>query len=116
MQHNLSLLRQVDPETLKQRIDSQEPVVLVEALPETYYQQKHLPGAINLPHDVSDEVISKVLPAKQAEIIVYCASGPCPNSGILAQRLVHLGYQNVSDFQRRDARVKSQYSIIWLPS
>jgi len=69
-----------------------------EALPETYYQQKHLPGAINLPHDVSDEVISKVLPAKQAEIIVYCASGPCPNSGILAQRLVHLGYQNVSDF------------------
>src|SRR5271165_2385142 len=98
MQQNLSLLRQVDPETLKQRIDSQEPVVLVEALPETYYQQKHLPGAINLPHDVSDEVISKVLPAKQAEVIVYCASGPCPNSAILARRLVHLGYQNVSDF------------------
>lgn len=99
MQPPSSFPRLLDPAAVKQRIDSHQPIVLVEALPEPYYQQKHLPGAINVPHDVSDEVLAKLLPHKEAETIVYCASGPCRNSALLARRLVHSGYLDVSDFE-----------------
>jgi hypothetical protein len=33
------------------RLERGEDVVLVEALPPMYYEDAHLPGAINMPHD-----------------------------------------------------------------
>ena len=38
-----------------------------------------------------------------AEIVVYCASGPCQNSGIASRRLASLGYANVSDYHEGKA-------------
>ncbi|MFC3578027.1 rhodanese-like domain-containing protein [Streptomyces yaanensis] len=73
-------------------------VTLVEALPASYYEEAHLPGAVNLPHDQVDGLAPELLPDKQAEIIVYCANSPCPNSGIAARRLTELGYENVYDY------------------
>lgn len=73
-------------------------VVLVEALPPTYYEKEHLPGALNLPHDQVDELAGSLIPDKATPVIVYCANGPCPNSGIAAQRLQELGYTDVSDY------------------
>ncbi|MBT2382893.1 rhodanese-like domain-containing protein [Streptomyces sp. ISL-11] len=69
--------------------------VAVEALPASYYEEAHLPGALNLPHDAVDKLAPGLLPDKQAEIIVYCSNDDCPNSGIAAQRLTELGYANV---------------------
>jgi rhodanese-related sulfurtransferase len=83
---------------LRARLDSGDPVTLVEALPPMYYEQEHLPGAINIPHDEVDELAPQLLPDKDAEIVVYCASGPCQNSGIASRRLVSLGYTDVSDY------------------
>ena len=71
---------------------------LVEALPREYYDKEHLPGALNLPHDQVDDVAATVLPDKQAAVIVYCANGPCANSGIAARRLEELGYTDVADY------------------
>jgi len=34
----------------------------------------HLPGAINLPPDQVAELAPQILPAKDADIVVYCAS------------------------------------------
>lgn len=79
------------------RIEAGTPVV-VEALGPAYYEAEHLPGAINIPHTEVDRLAPDLLPDKDAEIIVYCASGPCPNSGIAARRLVELGYRNVFDY------------------
>lgn len=72
--------------------------VLVEALPRDYYDREHLPGAINIPHDQVDELAPELLPDKDAPVIVYCANGPCANSGIAARRLTDLGYTNVADY------------------
>lgn len=83
---------------LKAKLDRGEPVVLVEALPERYYLDKHLPGALNIPHDQVDALAPAMLPDKDAQIVVYCASGPCRNSGIAARRLVALGYTDVRDY------------------
>lgn len=50
-------------------------VTIVEALPPMHYQDAHLPGALNLPHDRVDELPAAILPDKQAGIVVYCAAG-----------------------------------------
>ena len=83
---------------LKARLDRKEALTLVEALPAQYYLDRHLPGAINIPHDQVDAMAPTLLPDKAAEIVVYCANAPCRNSGIAAQRLVELGYTNVCDY------------------
>jgi rhodanese-related sulfurtransferase len=74
-------------------------VTVIEALPASYYENAHLPGAINLPHDAVDELAPERLPDKAAEIIVYCSNEACQNSTIAANRLTELGYVNVFDYQ-----------------
>jgi rhodanese-related sulfurtransferase len=85
-------------EELKAKLDRKEKLILVEALPETYYLDKHLPGAINIPHDQVDALAPALLPDKAAQIVVYCANAPCRNSALAARRLVELGYTEVRDY------------------
>jgi rhodanese-related sulfurtransferase len=73
-------------------------VTVVEALPAEYYAQGHLPGAINIPHTEVRELAPTLLPDKDAQIVVYCANEPCPNSGIATHVLLKLGYTNVRDY------------------
>ena len=88
----------IDLATLRSRQQANPRFVLVEALPESYYAAGHLPGAIHLPHDLSDSAVRAVLPDKHAEIVTYCASATCPNSHVLAARLAQFGYDNVAVF------------------
>ena len=81
---------------LRDGLESANPPTLLEALPERYYADKHLPGALHFPHDQVDRLAPQVIRDKSAEIIVYCASTTCRNSHIAAQRLVQLGYTNVA--------------------
>jgi rhodanese-related sulfurtransferase len=71
-------------------------LVLLEALPPGYFQKGHLPGARNLPHDQVRALAPALLPSKDAEIVVYCASDTCQNSHLAAGVLASMGYQNVS--------------------
>ena len=80
---------------LRSRLESTNPPTLLEALPERYYADKHLPGALHFPHDQVDQLAPEVVPDKSAAIVVYCASATCRNSHIAAQRLVQHGYTNV---------------------
>lgn len=61
-------------EELKAKIDSGDDVVLVEALDPEYYEDAHLPGAVNLPLDSIGELAPEILPDKDADIVVYCMS------------------------------------------
>lgn len=74
-------------------------VILLEALPPEHYEKEHLPGALNLPHDQVDALAEQLVPDKSTPVIVYCANGPCANSGIAARGLEQLGYQDVSDYE-----------------
>jgi len=82
---------------LQARIAGGRPI-LVEALGSTYFEDAHLPGAINIPHEQVDELAPELLPDRSAEIVVYCASTTCRNSEIAARRLEQLGYTNVAEY------------------
>src|SRR5439155_6523628 len=79
------------------------PIVLLEALPAKYYQHKHLPGALNMPHDAVDNLAPALVLDKTSEIVVYCASATCKNSGIVAARLEALGYSRVRTYDEGKA-------------
>jgi rhodanese-related sulfurtransferase len=83
---------------LKTRLDSGSPPFLVEALPEKYFLEKHLPGALNFPLDAVDRLAPALLPDRSAEIVVYCANAACKNSAIAAARLEALGYTRVRTY------------------
>jgi len=59
---------------LKEKIDRRDQFLMIETLPETAYHHAHLPGAINLPPDKVTALAPTLLPDKNAELIVYCAS------------------------------------------
>lgn len=90
------MLKMIDRETLRAKLASGTPVAIAEALPEKYYRDAHLPGALNLPHDRVDALAPVLLPRRDAEIVVYCSNRSCQNSHIAALRLVQLGYTDVS--------------------
>ncbi len=90
-------------DALRAKLDAGEALVLVEALGPMYFEQGHLPGAINIPHEEVDELAPVLLADKDAQIVVYCANGPCRNSGIASRRLTQLGYTNVRDYHEGKA-------------
>ncbi len=90
------MTRTVSRAALREKLEGERKPLLIEALPANYFRQGHLPGAINVPHDAIETLAPKVLPEKDAEIVVYCASATCKNSNIAAQRLAALGYSNVA--------------------
>jgi rhodanese-related sulfurtransferase len=73
-------------------------VTVVEALPASYYEDAHLPAAINIPHTEVRALAPALLPDKDAAIVTYCANTPCPNSGIAATVLTKLGYTDVREY------------------
>jgi len=73
-------------------------LTLVDALPESYYTQQHLPGALNLIADDVDTRAAVLLPDKDAAIVTYCSNTACANSGQVAAKLEQLGYTNIRKY------------------
>jgi len=93
------MLKTIASEELLRQLRSANAPVVLEALPERYYIQKHLPGARLFPHDQVEQLAPAVVPDKSAPIVVYCASRTCQNSQIAAYHLIRLGYTDVSIFE-----------------
>lgn len=85
-------------EELQRKLESGGSLALVDALPPMSFAHSHLPGAINLPPHEVDAAAARRLPDKDAEIVVYCANPDCESSVETAERLVALGYTNVSHY------------------
>ena len=82
---------------LKALLDRSE-VVVVEALSEESFAKEHIPGAIRVDYEKLEAQAPELLPDKDAAIVTYCASLPCQNSEIAANKLVALGYTNVREY------------------
>jgi rhodanese-related sulfurtransferase len=70
-------------------------VLIVDALPASYYTQLHVPGAVNLVAEEVSERAGQLLPDKDALIVTYCSNAACPNSSQVAAGLEGIGYTNV---------------------
>lgn len=84
----------ISRDQIRAKLNSGEPITLVEALPPQYFNKHHLPNAINIPHDQVADLAADLLPDKDALVVVYCANSECENSAIARAALEQLGYTN----------------------
>lgn len=90
------MTKTIDRLALQALMENGDAPVLIEALPEKYYSEGHLPGARHLPHDAVKEKAAQVVPDKNVPIVVYCASETCRNSHQAAEQFSALGYSDVA--------------------
>ena len=92
------MMKTMTREQIKDKLDKQEPMAIVEALPQKYFDAEHLPGALNIPHNEIQTKAPEILPDKDALIVVYCASTECQNSKIATNTLQQMGYTNAFEY------------------
>ena len=80
----------------KERMDSGDPVIIVDVRTQSEYDGGHIPGATLVPNEEIGTEMPDALPDKDAEILIYCRSGR--RSKEAAQKLVAMGYTSVYDF------------------
>lgn len=85
----------ITSDELQRKLESDERLVLVDALPPMSFAHSHLPGAINMP---PERVDPKRIPNRDAEIVVYCSNPECESSTDTANRLLALGFANVRHY------------------
>ena len=88
--------QKISAEEAKARMDSGDPVTVVDVRTESEFNSGHIKNAILIPVDTIGGTRPEQLPDLDAEILVYCRSGIRSRSA--AQKLIQLGYTNVYDF------------------
>lgn len=80
---------------VKKLIDSSAPnLILVDVRETEEWDEGYIPGAIHLSKGILERDIEKVIPDKNAELILYCRGGY--RSIIAASSLLKMGYTNVT--------------------
>lgn len=66
----------IEPQALDARLEAGDPALLVlDVRNAAEFDEGHLPGAINIPHDAVSERIAELGPADERDVVVYCRSG-----------------------------------------
>jgi phage shock protein E len=84
-------LNAVKPATAREWLKKGALVIDVRSEPE--FQERHLPGAINIPLNRLSEEIAQRAPNKEQSLLLHCRSGT--RSGMGEATLKKMGYRNV---------------------
>lgn len=85
---------------LFQRVDEGDTsCVLLNVLPRAAFEGGRIPSSVNLPLAELDTRAAEVLPAREQETIVYCASPTCSMAAQAATYLRYRGYTNVREYR-----------------
>ena len=91
-----AMYTQITQEEAKNIMDSGEEHIILDVREQDEFDEGHIPGAILIPYTEIDAKAEKMLPDKDALILVYCRSGR--RSKIASESLANLGYTNVKEF------------------
>jgi rhodanese-related sulfurtransferase len=78
---------------VKQRLDRDEEICLIDVREESEWDRGHLPGAIHLSKGIIERDIENTVPEKSRAIVLYCGGGY--RSALAADNLQRMGYTNV---------------------
>jgi phage shock protein E len=87
----LKRLSLVTPATAREWL--KKGALVIDVRSEGEFQERHLPGAINIPLNRLGEEIARHAPNKEQPLLLHCLSGT--RSGMGASALKKMGYQNV---------------------
>ncbi len=86
----------ITAEEAKNRMDSDDTIVILDVRTQEEYEESHIPGAILIPNESIGTEKQEQLPDMDQEILVYCRSGN--RSAQAAKKLVEAGYTQIYDF------------------
>lgn len=92
-------MRNIDTNEAKKLKEQGVPVI--DVLPPDHYEQKHIPGSINIPLQ-DDHFIDKAreqIEYQDKPVVVYCANTSCDASPKAAQALEAAGFADVADYE-----------------
>ncbi len=78
---------------VKEWLDADRSFFLVDVREDTEWATAHLPGAVHLGKGVIERDVEKVIPDREAEIVLYCGGGY--RSALAGDALQQMGYTNV---------------------
>ena len=77
-------------------MEEEEGYIILDVRTAAEFNEKHIPGAINIPNEAIGTDAIPELPDKDQLILVYCRSGN--RSKQASEKLMKLGYTNVVEF------------------
>jgi sulfur-carrier protein adenylyltransferase/sulfurtransferase len=86
-------IKTVSLEEIKHRLDTKQPMVLLDVREKEEFRAGYIPGAISVPRGFLEIQIEQKIPDKSAPVVAYCAGGT--RSALAAKTLAELGYTNV---------------------
>ena len=89
----------ISRDELRKKLDSGDPIVVIDVLAEDSYAKSHIPGSINIPAKHLREQAPEEIPDRESEVIVYCANPSCTASDGAADALRAMGYTRVFDYR-----------------
>ena len=88
---------QISAEEAKEKMNSGDPVTIVDVREQDEYDDGHVPGAILYPlGTITKRTAKDLLPDQDATLLIYCRSGN--RSVHAAEKLAELGYTDIYEF------------------
>ena len=88
--------RQITMDEAVAMMEEEEGYIILDVRTAAEFDEKHIPGAINIPNEAIGTDAIPELPDKDQLILVYCRSGN--RSKQASEKLVALGYTNIVEF------------------
>lgn len=87
--------KEITLKQLRALLETEQPVLLLDARPENHDDLRRIPNATRLPFDSSAHDIEAVVGPRDTLVVVYCTNVRCLASRYLAESMVRLGYTRV---------------------
>jgi len=85
----------INTEELKQLLEHDAAMTVIDARNPEEYQEVHIKGAINIPEKEFAQYASRLPLDRKAQLVFYCNGVKCGKSGKAAQKALEQGYENV---------------------
>ncbi|MFW0778163.1 MAG: rhodanese-like domain-containing protein [Rickettsiales bacterium] len=95
-------MNKVSKSELKDLMDGDEEVLVINVLPRKYFEKRHIPGSVNIPvkdNDSFTKEVSLMATSKDQHVVVYCANTECDLSEKAVRQLEEANFTNISDYQ-----------------
>ena len=87
------VITECTPEDLNEKLDAQQPFVLIDCRESSEWAQGSIPKAKHLCKGIIERDIENMCPDLGADIVVYCGGGY--RSALAVQNLQKMGYHNI---------------------
>jgi rhodanese-related sulfurtransferase len=86
-------IKETNVPAIRARIEAGDEFTLIDVREDHEWAEGHLPGALHLSRGILERDIEVKVPARDADIVVYCGGGF--RSALAADNLQKMGYTNV---------------------